>query len=147
MPTPRRGRVRSLRRLASRARYAAYLASPGWYDRRRAWAQAWTDYHHSPPECVVCDKPWTLVDDLHHATYDRLGHEADRDLLPMDRSCHDRLHDILDASSAWRRMPRPVATIGIVAALRTLRTGSVPDPRPHLWLVGPAGPASNTEET
>jgi hypothetical protein len=71
--------------------------------------------------CVVCGKSWTLNDDLHHASYANLGHEPDADLTPMCRGCHEALHRILDTSRAWRAMPRPAATTGIIAILRSRR--------------------------
>jgi hypothetical protein len=69
----------------------------------------------------VCGRVWTLDDDLHHASYDNLGNERDEDLIPMDRDCHEDLHQILANSRAWRAMPRPAATAGIIATLRTRR--------------------------
>jgi 5-methylcytosine-specific restriction endonuclease McrA len=71
------------------------------------------------PVCVVCGKPWTLDDDLHHASYANLGHEPDTELVPMCRGCHEDLHQILDTSRAWRTMPRPAATTGIITILRS----------------------------
>jgi hypothetical protein len=56
--------------------------------------------------------------DLHHRSYERLGAEADCDLIPLDRACHDRLHAILESSPAWRRLGRAQATDVIVARLR-----------------------------
>ncbi len=74
--------------------------------------------HGSEPTCVVCGKPWSLRrGDLHHRSYDRLGHEADYDLVPLDRTCHARLHQVLDSHPAWRRAGRAHATDVIVGRL------------------------------
>jgi 5-methylcytosine-specific restriction endonuclease McrA len=107
----------SRRRATRRRRYAAYLASAAWQARRRRWLR---DQRRRgiDPVCVVCGTPWTLDDDLHHTVYTNLGQERDADLLPMDRGCHEALHRILDTSRAWRSMPRPAATAGIIAMLR-----------------------------
>ena len=112
----------SQRRAARRRAYAAYLASLQWQARRRRWLR-----NQQPrgvdPVCAVCGKPWTLHDDLHHANYTSLGHEPDTELIPMCRDCHEALHRILDTSRAWRAMPRPAATAGIITILRTLFRG------------------------
>lgn len=110
---------RTPRRAAFRARYAAYVVSPAWQRRRRQWFER-RIAADAAPRCVVCDRPWTLADDLHHATYERLGREHDTDLWPMCRVCHEALHRLLDLSRYWRRLPRPVATAALVAALRRL---------------------------
>jgi hypothetical protein len=118
----RPGAVMSPRRAARRREYAAYLASPQWQARRRQWLRN-QQHRGVDPVCVVCGKPWTLDDDLHHASYANLGHERDEDLIPMDRDCHEALHRILDTSRAWRAMPRPAATAGIITILRTRSRG------------------------
>jgi hypothetical protein len=69
----------------------------------------------------VCARTWTLTDDLHHTSYDQLGHEPDADLLPMCRSCHEALHRILERSGHWREMPRRAATASIITTLRNTR--------------------------
>jgi hypothetical protein len=117
----RPGAVMSRRRATRSREYAAYLASPRWQARRRAWLRRYFASHRTEPVCVVCGKPWTLDDDLHHASYTNLGHEPDEDLIPMDRDCHEALHQILDTSRAWRAMPRLAATNGIIAVLRSRR--------------------------
>lgn len=117
----RPGAVMSRRRATRRRDYAAYLASPRWQARRQAWLRRYLASHGTEPLCVVCGKPWTLDDDLHHASYANLGHEPDEDLIPIDRDCHEALHQILDTSRAWRAMPRPAATAGIIAILRPRR--------------------------
>jgi hypothetical protein len=95
------------------------MASRAWQDRRQRWLDDWMTAHGTEPTCVVCGGPWTLRNgDLHHRSYDRLGHEADTDLIPLDRPCHTRLHQILDSTPAWWRVGRPQATDVIVARLR-----------------------------
>ena len=75
------------------------------------------------PRCVACGGSWSLRHgDLHHRSYARQGAEADCDLIPLDRACHDRLHAILESSPAWRRLGRAEATDAIVARLRRFAT-------------------------
>jgi len=119
MRPPRPGSRWSARRLHRRRSYAAYIASPDWITRRHRWYDEHLRRTGSAPTCAVCSRPWRLRDDdLHHASYARLGHEADSDLLPMCREHHQALHDLWDADPAWRRLGRERATGGIIAALR-----------------------------
>jgi len=107
---------------ARRRLYASYMASWSWQRRRRTWLRHWRASHPDKvPLCVVCERTWTLTDDLHHASYDQLGHETDADLLPMCRPCHQALHRILDRSGHWRTMPRRAATARIITNLRRPR--------------------------
>jgi len=94
--------------------------------------------------CAACGTPWTLRDDLHHATYERLGAEAHDDLVPMCRACHEALHFILERSRSWLALPRPVATWGIIARLRAaLPPEDAPGARPDCStaVTSPAYPA------
>jgi 5-methylcytosine-specific restriction endonuclease McrA len=120
MRAPRLGSRWSRHRVARRARYADYIQSDAWWHTRQTWYAARTaELGRGEPCCAVCDAPWLLDrDDLHHKTYDRLGHEHLADLLPMCRACHTRLHDLWDTSPAWRKLGRARATAGIIAALR-----------------------------
>jgi len=111
-----------LRRAARRRAYATYMASGSWQRRRRAWLRHWRNTHPgADPVCAVCERVWTLSDDLHHASYDHLGHEPDADLVPMCKPCHRALHRILERSSHWRALPHRAATARIITNLRRLR--------------------------
>jgi len=120
MRPPRLGSRLSRARVARRARYAGYIRSRAWWRSRAAWYAAHAaDPSRGEPCCAACDAPWLLDrDDLHHTTYDRLGHERSADHIPMCRACHSRLHDVWDTSPAWRKLGRAQATVGITAALR-----------------------------
>lgn len=76
------------RRTVSPSGYRAYITSPQWQvTRQRFWAS------DLPKDCFCCGR----VDgpkDLHHRTYKNLGAENLRDLVPLCRSCHDRVHDL-----------------------------------------------------
>lgn len=111
-------RLTPLRR-AYRNHYAAYMASPSWFERRRVWHAEHLRRTGEEPVCVACGQPWTLNDDLHHRSYRRLGHEAHEDLLPLHRMpCHERLHDALHRSPTWRRMNHARATDHLIARMR-----------------------------
>lgn len=131
MRDPRAGLPWSRRRVRRRGDYAAWMASSAWLVRRAAWRDAWVATDGAEPHCVACGGPWSLsAGDLHHRSYARLGAEADGDLIPLDRACHDRLHLILESSPAWRRLGREHATDVIVARLRQRQTCTAPSHRP-----------------
>jgi hypothetical protein len=120
---PRPGIGWSQRRVQRRADYAAWMSSPDWLARRRAWHEQWIHRCGSEPTCQICDRPWSLRDGgLHHRTYQRLGQEADSDLVPLCREpCHMLLHQILESTPAWLKAGRPCATDTIIARLRARR--------------------------
>lgn len=115
-------------RVIRRSRYAAYIESQAWFDRREQWCEEWVCQTGSEPRCAVCSAPWLLSrDDLHHRSYERLGHERHTDLVAMCRTHHTALHDLWDKSPSWRRLGRAQATAGIIAALRRQRKGALND--------------------
>jgi hypothetical protein len=119
MRDPRPGLTWSRRRVVVRRTYAAWMASEAWQVRRRGWLESWIATYDQPPSCQACGGPWSLTDgDLHHRSYTRLGHEADTDLIPLDRGCHTRVHRILDSHPGWLRTGREQASDMIVARLR-----------------------------
>lgn len=121
MRAPRAGLQWSRGRVARRGIYDGYIHSPEWREHRAAWMDEWLIRYGMDPVCLVCGQPWTLrTGDLHHRTYDRLTDERFNDLVPLCRVHHTALHDIWDASSAWRRMGRATATMGIIAVLRRI---------------------------
>jgi 5-methylcytosine-specific restriction endonuclease McrA len=116
---PRPGLVWSLRRARCRAEYSAWMGGEAWLARRAAWYRRWVAAHEAEPVCQVCESPWTLRrGHLHHLSYARLGHEADRDFVPLCRSCHQRLHRVLESNPAWLKAGRGHATWVIIARLR-----------------------------
>src|SRR3954470_3656259 len=94
-----------------RAAYDAYINSHAWSDKRKQWYAAWLTAAGVEPSCLVCGQSWTLkASHLHHATYDRLGAESLRDLLPLCRRDHQILHAVIDLHPTWRRADRRTAT-------------------------------------
>jgi hypothetical protein len=119
MRAPRQGSRWSAGRIRRRGRYASYIESEAWFRRREQWHAEHVDSTGAEPTCAVCDAAWTLSrGDLHHRTYDRLGRERYGDLIPMCRVHHAALHELWDASPAWRRLGRAQATAGIISILR-----------------------------
>jgi hypothetical protein len=108
----------STRRLHRRAAYCNYMASQHWFALRERWAADWAARRGTEPHCLICGAEWALCDDLHHRTYERLGNEADRDLIPLCRTCHGTLHRMLESDRSWRRLSRAQATDLIVLTLR-----------------------------
>jgi hypothetical protein len=115
---PRAGLAWSTSRIQRRAAYCNYMASQQWFERRERWATDWVARHGTEPHCLICDVEWALCDDLRHRTYDRLGSEGYRDLIPLCRGCHGALHRILETDRSWRRLDGAQATDLIVKALR-----------------------------
>lgn len=115
-----RNAKRSKGRDAHRARYAAYIVSPKWFHRREVWAA--TERARLGCEqlhCTGCKQEWSLKrGDLHHVTYERLEDEAHDDLWAVCRECHDRLHELMDSSRSWKKLPRTLANEFAVSVLR-----------------------------
>ncbi len=68
-----------------RVNYAGYIRSPEWRDKalvlkaRAGW------------QCQKCGRAASeMTLDVHHLTYERLGHERPDDLIVLCRSCHER---------------------------------------------------------
>jgi hypothetical protein len=75
--------------------YQAYLASPHWQRFKLAFRE---------------QRPWRCgcgaTRELHHVTYDRLGHERLDDVVPLCPRCHRMAHDLPEPE---RQEPIPVA--------------------------------------
>lgn len=70
-----------------RAEYERYLQSDGWKEKReRALGRA-------ERRCQLCYSPDDL--EVHHRTYERLGHERDMDLTVLCGACHGVFHELL----------------------------------------------------
>ncbi len=66
---------------AAPAEYAAWMASAAWLARRPAWRDRRGSPRTDRAGLPVCGGRGRCADgDLHHRSYARLGHEADRDL-------------------------------------------------------------------
>lgn len=66
--------------------YAAYLHSKHW-KKTRAGALERAAYR-----CQACSTKEEILD-VHHNSYDRLGHEDPSDLIVLCRSCHAKVHE------------------------------------------------------
>ena len=66
--------------------YSAYLHSSHW-KRTRGQALQRAGY-----KCQACSSKDQILD-VHHNSYDRLGHEDPSDLIVLCRSCHTKVHD------------------------------------------------------
>lgn len=120
MRDPRPGLVWSVRRVAIRARYSTYMASPAWLGRRERWLEQWrAAFGGSGPVCLVCGAVWSLRGgDLHHRSYQRLEHETFTDLVPLCRACHQQVHAVMETQPSWARLGRACATDQIILLLR-----------------------------
>lgn len=68
----------------TRDEYHAYLRSPQWHTLRRVMLD------QADGRCQVCRRVERLQ--VHHNTYDRVGHERLSDLIVLCRQCHERHH-------------------------------------------------------
>lgn len=107
-------------RIRRRAAYDEYMRSPEWAALRREWFEEERSTG-APAACAVCGATTTL--ELHHLDYQRLGAERHEDLVALCAEHHKRVHDVLDASSQWRRLPRRTASMGIIATMSRPRQG------------------------
>jgi hypothetical protein len=85
----RRGRVQASplpRRTVSRAEYAAYIRSPEWQAVKARYRAS-----RLPQDCYCCGG---RGEHFHHRTYKNLGAEYLRDIVPLCKDCHWRVHDI-----------------------------------------------------
>lgn len=72
-------------RVTHRGRYLSYTASGAW-KARKAKALARAGYR-----CESCGRGDVPLE-VHHWSYERLGHEEDGDLDVLCHPCHDRIH-------------------------------------------------------
>lgn len=80
--------------------YREYLKSPEWAAMRR-WA-----LDRAGHACQVCNSKDHL--DVHHRTYERLGHEWPSDLTVLCRDCHGLYHErMADLPTRPRAASRP----------------------------------------
>lgn len=70
----------------TKAGYKRYIKSPQWAAVKRRYRES-----KLPQDCRVCGARRV---DLHHRTYDHLGHEPLRDLVPLCRADHQALHGL-----------------------------------------------------
>jgi hypothetical protein len=68
----------------NRAEYRLYLQSPHWQATRKAALE------RAGQRCQLCNRAGRL--DVHHRTYERVGHEKPGDLTVLCRKCHDIFH-------------------------------------------------------
>jgi len=76
----------NLRRIGFKS-YAAYLDSDLWRKKKAAYRAS-----KRPQKCLCCGDPNYQ---LHHTTYDRLGREWLKDLIPLCSECHETFHKLL----------------------------------------------------
>lgn len=83
--------------------YLAYIRSPLWRKRRKALIQ---ERNHTCGKCGLFRFGAGELQ-VHHLTYDRLGHEKDTDMLVVCRHCHglaDEERKVKVAADSARRL-------------------------------------------
>ncbi len=66
--------------------YAAYLKSDHWLHFRERY------FAKHKKVCYCCAKD---ARDLHHTTYEFIGKERLKDVKPLCRDCHDKVHTLI----------------------------------------------------
>ena len=79
-----------------RTDYSTYLASSEWQETRRRTLEA----HHN--RCDSCGGRYQL--NVHHRSYQRLGHEHPDDLVVLCRPCHKAAHRPGTFEHRWFRV-------------------------------------------
>lgn len=118
--------------------YSDYLRSNGWMQKREYVLR------RAGYRCQVCNREDRL--EVHHRTYDRLGHEHPTDLTVLCRRCHQAFHstgqpvvDGNDSDAGWiQNNPRIVAlllTAAAIWAFLNMNQWSTydADPSSYLW--------------
>lgn len=83
------------RRRYGKKSYALYLQSAHWRTFRALYRAS-----DHPQICLICNDPEY---ELHHVTYERLGHEFTSDVVPLCREHHARAHEREKAGTPlWR---------------------------------------------
>jgi hypothetical protein len=72
--------------VTDKASYAVYLQSEHWLKRRRKKLRG-------VKRCQIKGCEGVRLE-VHHQSYENLGHEPDRDLVVVCRSCHELIHRI-----------------------------------------------------
>jgi hypothetical protein len=72
----------------SRDEYQAYLRTPHWQETRKCILE------RDGYQCRDCGASQVQLD-VHHLTYERLGHEEDEDLVTLCHACHEARHGIV----------------------------------------------------
>lgn len=70
--------------------YAEYLKSPEWRERANEAKR------RSEWQCALCCSTKSL--EVHHRTYDRVGHERQSDLIVLCWRCHRKHHGTFEAN-------------------------------------------------
>jgi len=122
MREPRVGIVWNQSRVRRRSLYGTYMDSPVWWVTRKWWGETYLQVFGHDPTCAACGADWTVRhDDLHHRSYERLGHERFGDLVALCRWCHSKVHRRLESSESLRRLGRTTATDLIVRRMKLER--------------------------
>lgn len=111
----RKGSVQRTGGISERKKaYLAFINSPQWRTYRAAW---WAEYDRRHPirTCYCCGRPQSQLKrslELHHRTYERLGHEEYDDLVPVcgpksvgGNGCHNWI------TRQWRQRGRTGMTL------------------------------------
>lgn len=86
--------------------YFMYVHSVPWMVRRDTY------FIGRAKTCARCRDPHKKPIELHHLSYEQLGHEPDEDLMPLCRHCHNYIHRMVKMTGKGLRE----MTLQLVAA-------------------------------
>jgi len=111
-----------LHQAQARADYDAYIASDMWTRRRRRWLAIERRANTGVIYCSGCRCEWgtrARGGELHHLSYERLGHEDHCDLVALCTRCHRVLEARFAGDLGWHRyQDRSIAMRAIVERMR-----------------------------
>ena len=124
VPVTRRAGPRSSRQAGARQVYDEYMGSPEWAARRRRWYGDERRSNEGLVHCGVCQRVCGHDSQLHHLTYDRLGHEEHEDLIALCKRCHYRVERYF-AEMGWRTLGARAAMMrALIRRLQGKRVGA-----------------------
>lgn len=92
--------------------YQKYIRSNQWKNLRAIYLQK------QDRSCSACTRKRKIH--LHHKSYDRVGREPDRDLVPLCEICHSEVHRLHNGSNASLR---EITDLFIKAESKKLKKG------------------------
>jgi len=89
--------------VARKVDYEQYIHSEEW-DRKRQWALTYWGY-----KCATCFTSNNL--EVHHRTYERLGHELITDLIVLCDDCHGKFHETIHRAESTAHISAPLTRV------------------------------------
>ena len=89
--------------MAKKVEYEVYIHSQEW-ERKRQWALTYWGN-----KCATCFTSREL--EVHHRTYERLGHELITDLIVLCDGCHEKFHETIHRANEPEHISKPLLRV------------------------------------